>query len=117
MSRSRPETIRTGECLGRISGREAVTDILTIVGRLSAPDNRRAAEVASRPSCRDGACPVSNGGKIQGGKIQGSYQGIALAMPKVSKSSAPSGAEQRQSILPAGGDAARRVSTESRKPS
>jgi predicted nucleic acid-binding protein len=45
-------------------------------------------EVASPPTGRDGACPISGSGKIEGGRIQGSYQGIALAMPKVSKSSA-----------------------------
>src|SRR6266403_614005 len=36
MSRNRPGTIRASECLGRISGREAVSDMLTIVGTLSA---------------------------------------------------------------------------------
>jgi hypothetical protein len=33
-------------------------------------------------------------------EIQGSYQGVALAMPEVSKSNAPSEAEHRQSTSP-----------------
>src|ERR1019366_229415 len=66
--------MRSAGCRRRTSGREAATDISTIVGTLSAPDNR----TPVTPARRDGACPVSDGGKIQG-----SYQGIALAMPKV----------------------------------